>query len=1372
MPSTANDPTRNPNALLPDGSFRGARLPAALATTYVQVDEKRDTDWLEFVRRIAGEINFVKADNTVEGDWRPFYDKQADVATARLIAWPLERLGQRFAEHRELIEDHQSSIPPEQLLESLFDLLTSAVVALDGLTERLDPAGPLRERAESLIAHQLAPAFRRWLAYYRAAETPFFSALGTDEVPDYLRDGYAAGGTLYSTEGLIDGTPPLKLRWTGGLSWSNYLTEVGEDDVIFGATPPTGSDAEILHAVGHAFFHGVYETFVSSALHLRSAAQTEWQRLQREPGHAPHLTVILAYLRMRETQRRMLNGLTDRHLRFYYHRVLRTSPAAPQPPRALLYLEARKNLPSTYLTAGTEFRGGKDAASGTERVFRSQEAVTVSEATIVEKRALFRVADTPSVYAFPGENRKVFTAGDAGKYYAATVVESADGLGEIDLPEEQPGFYPFGHQLPVGNHLAAGMPLARLGLAVASHYLLLREGQRTITLRFQGMSAVPAPGVTLRVYLTTEAGWHETTTVLTGTEAVVVLTYDDPAVVHYDEEIHAQGLATDQPVLRLELAQDLNSPAVNRLLAGRNFGSLKIGLAVNGIRQLALSGSAGSIDAAKPFHPFGPMPRRGDILTIGNAEVFQKAFAAVTLNWSWADPSGSGSREAETALLTNGKFATVGGDLELDAGTLTVELSDAHVTSPTHETNQAYTAGDVRGHLRWKLLRDWGHADYPIELAEWAANKAAGEPANMGILQSVAQEAAAFYQASNTAQLAFSAAATAAITNFSSTVYSALSKTLIDSTEAFSKSIFDALKPVVELVGSFTGDSDDAPDFSALVAAVPAAVSDLDSKVRNVVNTLSAEAPGALDTLAGAIPEAITAYQTVVDETLSPFLNSVTNASQAIVVANSGGAPSPPFNPLLAELTLNYTLPLSSANVLNAQTGAHQLYHLTPFGSRALSGAGNTAFLPQVLPQANSAVGADAGATYFGIRSWPPGSQLSLLVQIAEGTADPLLEKPEGHVRWHYLENNGWILFPPTKISDGTEGLLRSGLVRLDLPPNTKPANTVFGDDLQWIRLSVEEKVDAVNRLLGVHTNGVEVVQDLKPGQSVTDAPLPAGTIAKLVRPLPGIKSVAQPYPTYGGTSEETRDAYFTRLSERLRHKNRGITEWDVEHLVLGAFPEVERVICLQHLEFQPGAVAGTYTYHELRAGHFTVLPLGRSGGSDLRPYVSLRTREAIHDFLRARISCHAVLHVRNPLFEDVIVRADVKYTAGTDVSWAEKQLNLDLIEYISPWHDGGLAGLDFTAEVHRSGVVNFMEERSYVDYVKNVTLLHVTDPVQNGAERLRPTKLVAVLASTPQHDLRTLTAESTPSLTETCQPPRRRARGTTVIITENPIIT
>src|SRR5690606_13831713 len=76
---------------------------------------------------------------------------------------------------------------------------------------------------------------------------------------------------------------------------------------------------------------------------------------------------------------------------------------------------------------------------------------------------------------------------------------------------------------------------------------------------------------------------------------------------------------------------------------------------------------------------------------------------------------------------------------------------------------------------------------------------------------------------------------------------------------------------------------------------------------------------------------------------------------------------------------------------------------------------------------------------------------------------------------------------------------------------------------------------------------------------------LPAGSISKLIMRVPQIKGVSQPFSSFGGLHEEADTAYYRRVSERLRHKNRAITLWDYEHLILQAYPEVYKIKCLNH---------------------------------------------------------------------------------------------------------------------------------------------------------------------------------------------------------------
>ncbi|MEM9259237.1 MAG: hypothetical protein AAGA62_06285, partial [Bacteroidota bacterium] len=316
MPTSVTAQVRNPHPLPADGTFQGHRLPAALAPDYVRVDEYSVSDRLEYVRRLAAFLNYVDETNGIRGNWSAFYDKQPAVTVARLLSWPLERLAKRLSEHRELIEDTDLSGDPVllgQLLGSLFDLLSSAVVQFDVLVNALPNNSSLHPRAVALIEHQLAPAFTRWLAHYRAGrDNGLFDGTPPPAEYNYLRDAQAAGGQIISTEALFDGSESLYEFWSGGEAWGAYAGAMSADFTVYGASAPFPDSAlAIVHALGHVFFHGIYEGFVSAALHLRAPAGEEWQRLLTDyPDHEPHLALLLAYLRVRERQRTMLNGLT------------------------------------------------------------------------------------------------------------------------------------------------------------------------------------------------------------------------------------------------------------------------------------------------------------------------------------------------------------------------------------------------------------------------------------------------------------------------------------------------------------------------------------------------------------------------------------------------------------------------------------------------------------------------------------------------------------------------------------------------------------------------------------------------------------------------------------------------------------------------------------------------------------------------------------------------------------------------------------------------------------------------------------------------------------------------------------------------------
>ncbi|MCK5664734.1 MAG: hypothetical protein KAI17_14685, partial [Thiotrichaceae bacterium] len=65
--------------------------------------------------------------------------------------------------------------------------------------------------------------------------------------------------------------------------------------------------------------------------------------------------------------------------------------------------------------------------------------------------------------------------------------------------------------------------------------------------------------------------------------------------------------------------------------------SMDISVAVSGIRNLILENDLGVLNPAKPFYPFGPVPKKGSKFYIGSNEAFQKSLSNVTLDVSWGD---------------------------------------------------------------------------------------------------------------------------------------------------------------------------------------------------------------------------------------------------------------------------------------------------------------------------------------------------------------------------------------------------------------------------------------------------------------------------------------------------------------------------------------------------------------------------------------------------------------------------------------------------------------------------------------------------------------------------------------------------------------
>jgi hypothetical protein len=198
-----------------------------------------------------------------------------------------------------------------------------------------------------------------------------------------------------------------------------------------------------------------------------------------------------------------------------------------------------------------------------------------------------------------------------------------------------------------------------------------------------------------------------------------------------------------------------------------------------------------------------------------------------------------------------------------------------------------------------------------------------------------------------------------------------------------------------------------------------------------------------------------------------------------------------------------------------------------------------------------------------------------------------------------------------------------------------------------------------------------------------------------------------------------------------LRHKRRAISIFDYERLVLEHFPEVYKVRCLCHTsvdsEYAPGSV------------RVVVVPnlRNRNAVDPLRPRLSLSRLEAIREYLAGLASDFADIAVVNPDYEEVRARFHVRFRSGYDKGYYTTQLEQDIVRFLSPWLYDEAEDLTFGGRVHRSSILNFIDEREYVDFVTDFEMDHIVDDeTHTDVEEAEATKSSAVIVPAKTHTI------------------------------------
>lgn len=1388
-----------------DGSGQLGRYLKALDPSNAPIDDRSLEELLVFAKRYAGLIRFYDIPESQINDstppdkvsWSEFFRRDVAVITASIATVDLKQTGKGYDEKRAGLEQQ----PDRDRFRALFEVILKMASMIDGWYSVSIQDYPLFSDLVLAIQSNLKDEMQKVVAYEQ--------------------------GFTY-----VDSSHPLELDYSGiknkGLWGLNDA--INADISIY-----QGTDTEERIRQAALYVDDVFNSFYGFISQLITNSESYMHfALEQYPAHQPHMALFIAFLQLFRLAQEQMNGLTGKMLDFYYRDVLHLEAKPSVPDKVHVVFELAKDVAEYDVTQFTPVNAGKDAA-GKDQVYKTNTDLVVNQAKVSELKTIFIEKTTTAQNLADGTTRNVETI---QSIYARPVANSKDGFGE-EFTDPAPKWPTFGKGSPVidtRKNLCSQIDVldeidrkdaAQVGFAIASPQLVMQGGNRLLVCRVsiadRAEEAADNMFADAKLMLSAAEGWllidsdalaanknkgnfdnfiqaalsdgvfhtedfasadfqscysidKQASSTGVSYSLTIYLPVSEGAIVPFDSKLHTGfPFNTPYPVMQILLGEDHrvaydNFNSVENLSLELRVGSMnkyddtrtdikKLFVSdtvrLDGLKTLTILNDDGPVAPNKPFDPFTPYPRQGSSLYIGSDEIFNKPIDELSVNIQFV---------TEVTEQDNSQFFNL--------------LQTANL-----ERLRSYIKASVLEKKQWTLLARKDGADFTFHtLTQNILFRRIDD--NQATAYSTGREPIVYIKAlDNNTYKGF-------IRLENGLAYQATDN----------KTVFELMQELAQLIkvkevsvsyhsNLFRLDGNTDQFFHVYPFGVVETY--LNPPARN----------GDLTHLGNTASISETGFEKL-DKAKGGLLVDANDALLPQFRYESPYADYYKKSELTTDVTTTSTPSLNRLNLLGRRSGrtATQLM----LNAIRLSGSADGP-----LNQYTEKGDTQQGMLFIGLQDLKPLQSVSMLFQFAEGSAENEDDDPPP-INWSYLTNNEW---RPLKgeniVYDGTYGFQTTGIVKIDTPADATTNNTIITNGLIWFCASVTKDADRIPQLVDLVTQAVEATfEDNDNDPSHFDKALPANTISKLAEPVDEISKVEQPFASFNGKQKEVGKQFYTRVSERLRHKGRAITAWDYEHLVLDEFPSIYKVKCITHTdpnclcrdkvssvdteklfhlsyneqdEFTPESLSEINrvvvllnAFTQLRAtitafapegdiaralamanrlaamivaqgvsadrlttttsgggqsrtidveisdviskttkaccgpqvapGHVLLIPIAnlknRNAANPLQPKTSRRTLLAIQDYLKTRTSPFVHVHAKNPVYEQIIVQFKVKFYKGTDKGFYLKKLNDEIVHFLTPWAFKENAEVSFNQKIYASSIINFIEERSYVDFI------------------------------------------------------------------------
>lgn len=1206
-----------------DGSGRLSRFLQALDPAYNPVVDRSMADLLAFTKKFSAQIRFHKLaeDQCTDHSWKTFFATDVSFIAATILLTNLAQIEKDYLETRQ----HFDQVRTLSAFKALFQPVTGIANRLDKWLSQSPADFPLYQDVQLAIRSSMRTQMLKVFELDKAAVLINSEELGIEFEP-VNEDTWDLDVVIPFVGSLYDG--------------------VTTEEKLFHASLQVDS---VFNAAMH-----ILADIVSKAEAYLSIS------IENYPKHQPHTALFIAFLELFRIAQQQLNGLTEKHLNFYYKDVLHIKEKAAQPDQVNVIFELAKNATVCHLPKGTPLSAGRDSF-GIDQVYVTDRDMVINKAKVKEVKSVF-IDQCPQ--------------GLIRGFYARQVADSKDGQGKEPVREND-WWNPYGwdahkYQNSCGQIIRhQGRDYAKLGFAIASPQLRMEGGNRVVRLKIKGISKVLTRSEDFTIRLSAEKKWlvldkpmvsdgdngfsflsartfpAEPTYHIDTQDSDAILIYipnKEDAISSYDPKYHAETtFPTNQPVLQILLRQDVLSIAsedwentvldfgiTDTNVNGANVTSNNFELvtAVKGLKNVIIQNEHGVQPADSPFYPFTPLPTPGSPLYIGSEEMFNKPISDFDIVPDWQ--------------IGNGPFDKIRYEARVNKSWVEIKNNEGLRTFDQPSRRQIVTFDAFSESLGTGFIRMV--FDDPIKT----------DPVQL-------------MQLGNKSKL------NAISINYVST----LTK-LEDSLDQFFH-----VYPFGVVESAF-----DTQDISLRKEA---------SKVNVLVsNNLEKSKVWAANR---AFPDFKYGMQTISLAGVKVDKLSGQDWTEAAEIDFDNMATSVRRNAIGNTKSGEFSLDAVSVSKPNQYTGARRQEAALYIGLEGVIAPQNVSLLFQV-----------AEGTAMDDDRDPPKINWSYLSENQWKVlplANVILDTTYG------LQTTGIVLLDIPEDATAQNTIMTAGLHWI--------AASVDSDSHRLPYL-VKIVAQAVPARFSDQGNAPEHYDAALPASSITsmlDKPEEIKTVEQPFASFNGVPAeIGKEF--YMRVSERLRHknrAITTSDYEKLIleyfpsvFKVKCITHTDPNCLCrdINAEPEDACSPRDPQQEKKPVICCGP----QVAPGHVLVVPIqdlkNRNAIDILQPRTSYRVLREIEAFLKKRTSPFVKIHARNPVYEEVLTAFRVQFYNGLDKGFFLGRLNEELREFLAPWAFDASTDVVFGSQIYASSVINFIEKRPYVDFITDFMMYQV----------------------------------------------------------------